>query len=171
MAGEQVHCAAANFFVRATIGGRGLSIQRFYDITTILIYIDTYSFQVKNDTKSAELVVLEQQLSLALGLSLKYLQREHEDIYAQLYDTEAEVEALEIEQNRLQKFLAQKKERLDIVQETNALLMTRLDVEKMRVNTEVQWKTKLDEEAGLRTELEKTLLKLQQEVLAVKTEY
>ena len=110
-------------------------------------------------------------MSLALGLSLKYLQREHEDIYAQLYDTEAEVEALEIEQNRLQKFLAQKKERLDIVQETNALLMTRLDVEKMRVNTEVQWKTKLDEEAGLRTELEKTLLKLQQEVLAVKTEY
>ena len=110
-------------------------------------------------------------MSLALGLSLKYLQREHEDIYAQLYDTEAEVEALEIEQNRLQKFLAQKKERLDIVQETNALLMTRLDVEKMRVNTEVQWKTKLDDEAALRTELEKTLLKLQQEVLAVKTEY
>lgn len=110
-------------------------------------------------------------MSLALGLSLKYLQREHEDIYAQLYDTEAEVEALEIEQNRLQKFLAQKKERLDIVQETNALLMTRLDVEKTRVNTEVQWKTKLDEEAALRTELEKTLLKLQQEVLAVKTEY
>jgi hypothetical protein len=126
---------------------------------------------VKNDPKSAELVVLEQQLSLALGLSLKYLQREHEDIYAQLYDTEAEVEALEMEQNRLQTFLAQKKERLNVVQETNALLTTRLEVEKMRVNTEVQWKAKLDEEARLRTELEKTLLRLQQEVLAVKTEY
>ena len=126
---------------------------------------------MKNDPKSAELVVLEQQLSLALGLSLKYLQREHEDIYAQLYDTEAEVEALEMEQNRLQTFLAQKKERLNVVQETNALLTTRLEVEKMRVNTEVQWKAKLDEEARLRTELEKTLLKLQQEVLAVKTEY
>ncbi len=126
---------------------------------------------MKNDPKSAELVVLEQQLSLALGLSLKYLQREHEDIYAQLYDTEAEVEALEMEQNRLQTFLAQKKERLNVVQETNALLTTRLEVEKMRVNTEVQWKAKLDEEARLRTELEKTLLRLQQEVLAVKTEY
>jgi hypothetical protein len=126
---------------------------------------------VKNDPKSAELVVLEQQLSLALGLSLKYLQREHEDMYAQLYDTEAEVEALEIEQNRLHKLMEQKKERLELVQETNALLTTRLEVERMRVNTEVQWKARLEEEARLRTELEQTLLKLQQEVLAVKTEY
>jgi hypothetical protein len=127
--------------------------------------------QVKNDPKSAQLVVLEQQLSLALGLSLKYLQREHEDIYSQLYDTEAEVEALEIEQNRLQKLLQQKKDRLELVQETNSLLTTRLDVEKMRANTEVQWKAKLEEEARLRAALEKTLLKLQEEVLAVKTEY
>ncbi len=126
---------------------------------------------MKNDPKSAELVVLEQQLSLALGLSLKYLQREHEDMYAQLYDTEAEVEALEIEQNRLHKLMEQKKERLELVQETNALLTTRLEVERMRVNTEVQWKARLEEEARLRTELEQTLLKLQQEVLAVKTEY
>ncbi len=116
-------------------------------------------------------MILEQQLSLALGLSLKYLQREHEDIYAQLYDTEAEVEALEIEQNRLQKLLQQKKDRLELVQETNSLLTTRLDVEKMRVNTEVHWKGKLEEEARLRAALEKTLLKLQEEVLAVKTEY
>jgi hypothetical protein len=126
---------------------------------------------VKNDPKSTQLVNLEQQLSLALGLSLKYLQREHDDIYAQLYDTEAEVEALEIEQNRLQKLLEQKKDRLELVQETNALLATRLDVEKMRVNTEVQWNAKLEEESRLRTELEKTLLKLQDEVLTVKTQY
>jgi hypothetical protein len=126
---------------------------------------------VSNDPKSADIVVLEQQLSLALGLSLKYLQREHEDIYAQLYDAEAEVEALEIEQNRLQNLLSQKKDRLELVQETNALLATRLDVEKMRVNTEVQWKAKLEEESRLRSELEKTLFKLQEEVLAVKTEY
>ena len=126
---------------------------------------------MKNDPKSAELVVLEQQLSLALGLSLKYLQREQEDMYAQLYDTEAEVEALEIEQNRLHKLMEQKKERLELVQETNALLTTRLEVERMRVNTEVQWKARLEEEARLRTELEQMLLKLQQEVLAVKTEY
>ncbi len=126
---------------------------------------------MKNDPKSAELVVLEQNLSLALGLSLKYLQREHEDIYAQLYDTEAEVEALEIEQNRLQKLLEHKKERLELVQETNALLTTRLGVERQRVNTEVQWKSRLEEEAGLRTELEQTLLKLQQDVMVVKTEY
>jgi len=129
------------------------------------------SFQVKNDPKSAEIVVLEQQLSLALGLSLKYLQREHEDIYAQLYDTEAEVEALELEQSRLQKLLDQKKERLELVQENNSLLMTRLGVEKMRVSAEVEWEAKLEEEARLRAELETTLLKLQQEVLAVKTEY
>lgn len=102
---------------------------------------------------------------------MKYLQREHDDIYAQLYDTEAEVEALEIEQNRLQKLLEQKKDRLELVQETNALLATRLDVEKMRVNTEVQWNAKLEEESRLRTELEKTLLKLQDEVLTVKTQY
>ena len=126
---------------------------------------------MKNDPKSAELVVLEQNLSLALGLSLKYLQREHEDIYAQLYDTEAEVEALEIEQNRLQKLLEHKKERLELVQETNALLTTRLGVERQRVNTEVQWKSRLEEEARLRTELEQTLLKLQQDVLVVKTAY
>ena len=126
---------------------------------------------MKNDPKSAELVVLEQNLSLALGLSLKYLQREHEDIYAQLYDTEAEVEALEIEQNRLQKLLEHKKERLELVQETNALLTTRLGVERQRVNTEVQWKSRLEEEARLRIELEQTLLKLQQDVLVVKTEY
>ncbi len=126
---------------------------------------------MSNDPKSADIVVLEQQLSLALGLSLKYLQREHEDIYAQLYDAEAEVEALEIEQNRLQNLLSQKKDRLELVQETNALLATRLDVEKMRVNTEVQWKAKLEEESRLRSELEKTLFKLQEEVLAVKTEY
>jgi hypothetical protein len=126
---------------------------------------------VKNDPKSAELVVLEQNLSLALGLSLKYLQREHEDIYAQLYDTEAEVEALEIEQNRLEKLLEHKKERLELVQETNALLTTRLGVERQRVNTEVQWKSRLEEEARLRTELEQTLLKLQQDVLVVKTAY
>ncbi len=126
---------------------------------------------MKNDPKSTQLVNLEQQLSLALGLSLKYLQREHDDIYAQLYDTEAEVEALEIEQNRLQKLLEQKKDRLELVQETNALLATRLDVEKMRVNTEVQWNAKLEEESRLRTELEKTLLKLQDEVLTVKTQY
>ena len=126
---------------------------------------------MKNDPKSAELVVLEQNLSLALGLSLKYLQREHEDIYAQLYDTEAEVEALEIEQNRLEKLLEHKKERLELVQETNALLTTRLGVERQRVNTEVQWKSRLEEEARLRIELEQTLLKLQQDVLVVKTEY
>ncbi len=126
---------------------------------------------MKNDPKSAELVVLEQNLSLALGLSLKYLQREHEDIYAQLYDTEAEVEALEIEQNRLEKLLEHKKERLELVQETNALLTTRLGVERQRVNTEVQWKSRLEEEARLRTELEQTLLKLQQDVLVVKTAY
>ena len=127
---------------------------------------------MKNDPKSAELVVLKQQVSLALGLSLKYLQREHEDMYAQLYDTEAEVEALEIEYNRLHKLMKhKKKERLELVQETNALLTTRLEVERMRVNTEVQWKARLEEEARLRTELEQTLLKLQQEVLAVKTEY
>ena len=110
-------------------------------------------------------------MSLALGLSLKYLQREHEDIYAQLYDTEAEVEALEIEQNRLEKLLEHKKERLELVQETNALLTTRLGVERQRVNTEVQWKSRLEEEARLRTELEQTLLKLQQDVLVVKTAY
>ena len=92
-------------------------------------------------------------------------------MYAQLYDTEAEVEALEIEQNRLQKMLEHKKERLELVQETNALLMTRLGVEKMRVTTEVQWNAKLEEEARLRSELEQTLLTLQQEVLAVKTGY
>ena len=126
---------------------------------------------MKNDPKSAELVVLEQNLSLALGLSLKYLQREHEDIYAQLYDTEAEVEALEIEQNRLEKLLEHKKERLELVQETNALLTTRLGVERQRVNTEVQWKSRLEEEARLCTELEQTLLKLQQDVLVVKTAY
>ena len=67
--------------------------------------------------------------------------------------------------------LQQKKDRLELVQETNSLLTTRLDVEKMRVNTEVQWKVKLEEEARLRAALEKTLLKLQEEVLAVKTEY
>jgi len=67
--------------------------------------------------------------------------------------------------------MEQKKERLELVQETNALLTTRLEVERMRVNTEVQWKARLEEEARLRTELEQTLLKLQQEVLAVKTEY
>jgi hypothetical protein len=132
---------------------------------------NNFSKQVKNDPKSAEIVVLEQQLSLALGLSLKYLQREHEDIYAQLYDTEAEVEALELEQNRLQKLLEHKKERLNLVQETNSLLTTRLGVEKMRVNSEVQWNANLEEEARLRKDLEKTLLALQQEVLAVKTEY
>ena len=67
--------------------------------------------------------------------------------------------------------LQQKKDRVELVQETNSLLTTRLDVEKMRVNTEVQWKVKLEEEARLRAALEKTLLKLQEEVLAVKTEY
>jgi chromosome segregation ATPase len=126
---------------------------------------------VKSDPKSAKLVALEQQLSLALGLSLKYLQREHEDIYAQLYDAEAEVEALEIEQTRLQKLLEHKKERLELVQETNALLMTRLDAEKMRATTEVQWTAKLEEEARLRKQLEETLLRLQNEVLAVTTDY
>jgi hypothetical protein len=101
---------------------------------------------VKNDPKSAELVVLKQQVSLALGLSLKYLQREHEDMYAQLYDTEAEVEALEIEYNRLHKLMKhKKKERLELVQETNALLTTRLEVERMRVNTEVQLKARLEQ--------------------------
>jgi chromosome segregation ATPase len=126
---------------------------------------------VKSDPKSAKLVALEQQLSLALGLSLKYLQREHEDIYAQLYDAEAEVEALEIEKTRLQKLLEHKKERLELVQETNALLMTRLDAEKMRATTEVQWTAKLEEEARLRKQLEETLLRLQNEVLAVTTDY
>jgi hypothetical protein len=88
-----------------------------------------------------------------------------------LYDTEAEVEALELEKNRLQKLLQQKKDRLELVQETNSLLTTRLNVEKMRANSEVQWKVKLEEEARLRAALEKTLLKLQEEVLEVKTEY